>query len=325
MERAATPTEAQPGSGTRAGRSATVVVSQVVRPGKADEYAAWQQDVTETVGDFPGFQGTEVFPPVAGVQDEWVVLYRFDTSEHLLGWMNSDAREAVLDRGRDLLQSPATQQVLAGGTEAPRAVTAVVSHHVRPDQERDFLKMQARMEAAQRTFPGYQGSETFRPIEGIQDDWTIVFRFDSRENLERWMQSPERRDLLQESAKFSDYQVRTVGSSFGSWFRFESTDDAPTTPNWKQAMSVLLALYPTVMVLTLTTGRWMNDAGVPVWLAMFVGNVLSVAALTWLAMPAVTRVLRVWLRPHVSRRIQALGVAAVVAGYGLSLLVFALI
>lgn len=305
--------------------SATVVVSQRVRPGREDDYAAWQEKMDEAARRFPGFKGTEAVPPVAGVQDEWVVVFRFDTTPHLLAWSDSPERAGLLAEGKPLFAGPTAQQVLAGEHVA-KPVTAVISHRVSPDKEAEFLEYQNRLEEAERAFPGYQGSEVFRPVPGVQEDWTALFRFDSKEHLDAWMRSEERRRLLGDATCFEDYEVRTVGNTFGSWFPLSEGSQAPPAPSWKQAMTVLLALYPTVMILGFTLGAGLQDAHVPFWLAMFVSNMASVAALTWLLMPGVTRALRFWLQPAgASRRRQALGVAAVLAGYAVSLLVFALI
>jgi len=57
-------------------------------------------------------------------------------------------------------------------------------------------------------------------------------------------------------------------------------------PAWKQALTVLLALYPTVMALSYVNPL-MSNFSLP--LQMLSGNILSIALLTWLVMPWVTQ------------------------------------
>lgn len=66
-------------------------------------------------------------------------------------------------------------------------------------------------------------------------------------------------------------------------------------PNWKQAMVVLLALFPVVMAEL----RWLSPmlGNLEQALATFIGNALSVALLTWLLMPLMVRALHWWLVP----------------------------
>lgn len=92
-------------------------------------------------------------------------------------------------------------------------------------------------------------------------------------------------------------------------------------------MSVVLALYPTVMVLNLTVGYGLEKLTIREYIGLFLSNVLSVSALTWLLMPLVNRALAFWLVPSraTSRRVQVLGVVVVVACYLVSIGVFGLI
>jgi uncharacterized protein len=43
----------------------------------------------------------------------------------------------------------------------------------------EFLAWQERLRLAKTTFSGYRGSELFRPIDGVQDEWTTLYRYDT--------------------------------------------------------------------------------------------------------------------------------------------------
>ncbi|MFF0622400.1 antibiotic biosynthesis monooxygenase [Streptomyces sp. NPDC004296] len=312
---------------------ATVVISQKVRAGREDDYRRWQDRTSETVRGFAGFEGTELYPPdspggaSAGAGgNEWVVVFRFSHLDQLSTWLDSEARHELIEQGGDLFEEPPTQEVLVGGTPVHDSVTAVISHVVRPDQEPEFVRWQDRVLAAQRAFPGFMGSELFRPVKGVQGRWVAVFRFDNRPHLDAWLESPAREKLLDEGrAFFVSYDVRKVGSAFGSWFRFDTSVEEGAPPNWKQAMSVLLALYPTVKVLDLTVGSRLAALGVPGYLGLFLSNVLSVAILTWLLLPLLNRLLAFWLMPGRARslRTQVTGTVLVMLCWAVFLVVFA--
>ncbi|MFF3540307.1 antibiotic biosynthesis monooxygenase [Streptomyces platensis] len=311
--------------------NATVVTSQKVREGRADEYQRWQDRVNQAAGEFEGFAGAEVFPPGAGEVNEWVAVFRFSAMDYLTAWLNSDRRQELLDEARGLFESPPTQEVLQGGTPpqpAEEAVTAVISHEVRPGCEEGFLSWQQKTLKEQEKAPGFMGSELFEPVAGVQDNWVVVFRFESRACLDDWLTSDVRSKLLEEGSKyFTSYDVRKVGSSFSGWFTFDHGEDRSAPPNWKQAMSVLLALYPTVMVLNLTVGYGLEKLGIREYIGLFLSNVLSVSALTWLLMPTVNRALAFWLVPARARtrRVQVTGVAVMLLCYVVFIGVFGLI
>ncbi|MFF4407193.1 antibiotic biosynthesis monooxygenase [Streptomyces sp. NPDC001404] len=314
--------------------SATVVISQKVRADRVEEYRRWQDRTNEAARAFAGFEGAEVYSPETGEENAWVAVFRFSGVDHLTAWLNSRRRQELLAEGQELFEGPPTQEVLRGGAapeRAPEAITAVISHEVRPGQEQRFLRWQAKALKAQEKAPGFMGSELFKPVQGVQgvqERWVVVFRFDTREHLDAWLASDVRAELLEEGRNcFASYDVRKVGSAFSGWFRFGEGAQGRAPPNWKQAMSVLLALYPTVMVLNLTEGAELNGVGVPGYIGLFIGNMLSVSALTWLLMPLVNKALAFWLVPAraCGRRVDLVGAAVVVLCYLVTIAVFGLI
>ena len=192
-------------------------------------------------------------------------------------------------------------------------VTVVVSHTVHPDDEAAFLAWQRRLSEAERRSPGHRGDELLPPVPGVQDDWVAVTRFATEHDLETWLASPARRDLLAEGTRFRDFRLRRVAASFGSWFA-DDGGAAPATPSWKTALSVLVGLYPTVVLLTLgISALWPSG---PLWASLLVGNVLSVSLLTWVVMPVVTRALASWLEPTAGARQPRTDVLGTVAALG---------
>ncbi|MFI9271490.1 antibiotic biosynthesis monooxygenase [Kitasatospora sp. NPDC052896] len=323
-ERASRSPGRDPGGGDG---GATVVTSQRIRSGREGDYQRWQERTNRTVRGFDGFESTESYPPGPGEENEWVVVFRFSHIDQLTAWLNSSARRRLLDEGAELFEETPKQEVLGGGKATRDAVTAVISHDVRSGREKDFVRWQKKITGVQEGFPGFMGSELFSPVKGIQEHWVVVSRFDTREHLEEWLGSEVREKLLEEGRQyFSAYEVRKVGSAFSGWFHFGEKASEGAPPNWKQAMTVLLALYPTVMVLNLTVGRVLDSQGVAGYLALFISNMLSVSILTWLLMPLVNRGLGSWLEPRRNRSLrgQLGGVAVVVIGYLLLIAVFGL-
>ncbi|MDX2675471.1 antibiotic biosynthesis monooxygenase [Streptomyces sp. NY05-11A] len=277
------------------GATATAIISQKVLPGREREYEKWQEDVNAAAADYPGYLGVEVTRPT-GLQPEWVVVYRFDSVAHLQAWINSATRARLLDVGDRYLDGPGTQQVVSGGGRpTDPLVTVVVTHRVDPAQVDEFLAWQRRMSQAEGRFEGFRGTELFRPVEGVQDDWTTLYRFDNAEHLDAWLTSPKRQEMLAEGAKFSDFRLRTIDNSFGSWFAFEENGrEAPPPSETKTSLAVWVGLYPTVVLLTLA----LSPLDMPFWLGLLVGNLLSSFIMSFFTMPYyVNRLLKRWLRP----------------------------
>ena len=156
------------------------------------------------------------------------------------------------------------------------------------------------------------------------DEWVDVVRYDSLKDLEHWMESKERRDLLAELDSIVESRHAHRVTGLEGWFALNRPGQTATgPPSWKQALAVLFALYPTVMALTFLNPLWRNQ---PLSVQMLFGNILSVALLTWLVMPAVSRLLGFWLSSTGKNwKTEASGIAIVAAGLALFVLAFRMI
>ncbi|MCX4511042.1 antibiotic biosynthesis monooxygenase [Streptomyces sp. NBC_01619] len=276
--------------------TATAIIGQKVLPGHEREFETWQETVNAVAAEYTGFLGAEISPPTS-LQSDWVVVYRFDSTAHLQVWINSATRQSLLETGRNYFDGPATQQVVTGGTR-PREdplVTVMVTHRVHPNHVDDFLDWQSRMSQEKSTFEGFRGTEIFRPVEGLQDEWTTLYRFDNAEHLNSWLTSARRKEILAEGTKFNDFRMRTIDNSFGSWFAFRDNGrEAPPPSETKTAIAVWVGLYPTVVLLALA----LAPLNMPLWLGLLVGNLFSSFAMSFLTMPYyVNPLLKRWLRP----------------------------
>lgn len=278
--------------------AATLIIGQRVRPGLDDEYSKWQDEMNKAAAGYPGFIGAEIRPPSAGMPD-WLALAQFNSVAHARNWLNSATRQRFLDEGRALFDGPGTQQVIARGrSEEDTLVTVVVTHRVAPGRVDDFLTWQKNIKEIESKYAGFRGSEVFRPIEGVQDEWTIAYRFDSAANLEAWLTSADRKNLLADN-NFGDFNLRKIDHSFGNWFAFKDDPGAPPPSDFKTSLAVWMGLYPTVVFLTLMT----SPLHMPLWLGMLVGNFLSSFVMSYVTMPYYANPLvGWWLKPNAVAR-----------------------
>lgn len=269
-----------------------LILGQRVRKGREDDYRTWEKKILAAASRYPGYRDAEVKPP-NDIQPDWVVIYKFDSVSDVQNWLNSATRQKLLDEASGIFDGPGTRQVISEQSQiSDPLVTVVVSNQVTEDQVDAFLAWRSEMAEAESQFPGFRGSEVFRPIKGVQDEWTTVYRFDTAEHLDAWLNSPERRELLAH-AQFGDYKLRTIDQSFGNWFAFDGPAAEPPS-NFKTSIAVWFGLYPTVVLLTMLTA----PLHLPFWLGMLVGNLVSSFVMSYLTMPFYgNRVLRGWLRP----------------------------
>ena len=74
----------------------SAVISTRIKPGQEAAYRQWEQRIAAAQARAPGFQGYRLEPPIPGVQDDWVVILRFDTDANLQAWLDSPERQKLL-------------------------------------------------------------------------------------------------------------------------------------------------------------------------------------------------------------------------------------
>lgn len=170
----------------------------------------------------------------------------------------------------------------------PRA-TAIVVQRVPAAKADWFMDWQQGVTKAASGFPGYLNTEIFPPADSTSEDWVVLVHFRDHDALQHWIASPLRGQWVDRlKAHVGAFEL----SGFGPWFAgLPKNRDIP--PSWKMALTVVLGLYPTVMLLTIFVSPYTNWMGFAA--AMLVGNALSVSILQWGLMPALTRLFSSWL------------------------------
>lgn len=309
-------------------QAVTVVTQTRVDPAHADEFARWQARIQDVVAKAPGFLQQTVMPPSPPAQIDWVILQKFEAAEAAVAWLNSEHRQTLIAHALPMLVGRDDVHIVKDGASGvmPAPISAVISTRIRPGSEDAYRAWEQRIAAAQSRASGFQGYRFEPPIPGVQPDWLSILRFDSEANLQRWLDSPDRLKLLKEAESFTDeFHARIVRTGFDQWF--PAGDASPPPSAWKQNMLVVLMLYPVVFLFgdLVQAPFLMGWAGMPFWLALFVGNVASVILLSRLV-PWVSRQFGWWLRPsdNAGRRRDLLGAAVVVGLYAVAMLVFAI-
>ena len=88
----------------------TVTVARRVAPGGEVEFEEWAEELLRACSRFPGFLGAGLLRP-GHVGEDWHVVYRFDSPEHLAAWEQSAVRTRLLDRAAHLMETTAEHRI----------------------------------------------------------------------------------------------------------------------------------------------------------------------------------------------------------------------
>jgi uncharacterized protein len=311
-----------------AATSVSIVTQTCVRPDSADAFARWQGETSTVIASFEGFIEQRLMPPHPPLQVDWVILQRFASLEDAKRWLGSSERQSRIEGATPMLVGRDDVHIVRDDASAARTapVSAVMSTRVKPGMEAEYLKWEQKVAAAQSKAVGLQGYRFEPAVPGVQEDFIAILRFDSETNLQTWLESPQRIQLLEEVAPLTaEFHTRMAQSGFEQWFRNATPEGAPPPAAWKMNMIVLLTLYPVVFLWGLLVGTPIL-AGVlkldfPV--ALFIGNASSVILTSYLV-PWTANRLGWWLTPAKPRRtlVQLQGASLLVAAYLIMILLF---
>jgi antibiotic biosynthesis monooxygenase (ABM) superfamily enzyme len=277
----------------------TLLLCARVRNGSAGDFNAWQTRWQAQMLRSPGAVSVEIVPQNPD-QDETVAVAHFATPDALRVWRHGEANRALINEGQQFVDGGILMQLTGKAAleyYVQRNATEVIITRIKPGKEDAYRAFADRIGRAQQNFPGYIGSFV-QPPHQHETGWTTVLRFDTIENLDGWLKSPERAALLKESQDLIEgFEAQRVDTSFPGWVPADPATGRP--PNmWKTAALVLLALFPVVMLELRFLNPLLRAAGFAPALLVLTGNAISVALTTWPLMPLLIRAFRAWLFPE---------------------------
>jgi antibiotic biosynthesis monooxygenase (ABM) superfamily enzyme len=216
----------------------------------------------------------------------------------------------------------AIQDVESESSELTNNVTEVFVTQVSPDKEDAYREWIAKIHQVESKFPGFRGMYVQAPNKNQGRNWITFLQFDTQKNLDRWLSSSERQQVLSEAQPLiTVLESHRVITPYAGWFA-SLTEKGEIPSVWKQTMLVLLVLFPIVMLelkyLSLLTSN-LNSS-----LATFIGNAISVTLIAWPMMPMTIDLLGWWLSPKNEKnsKITILGTCLLVLLYIIEIAVF---
>lgn len=197
----------------------------------------------------------------------------------------------------------------------PSPVTTMVSRRIRPGREADYEMWLKRAAKVARTFPGHQGVTFLGPQGPPPVQYLAIFTFDSSFHLQRWMASSERAALLKELAPMAldDGEIASL-TGLEAWFVLPDRAVNQAPPRWKMALLTAAGVWPLLSLVTYLSAP--VAGGWPVPLRIGASLLLGIPIMTWVVMPALTRLCFRWLYPEPRRPLVQGAAAGDVRGTG---------
>lgn len=176
-------------------------------------------------------------------------------------------------------------------------VTLVIKHRVKAGFEVPYSTWLRNIVRIAGQWEGHLGVDVIPGKHAGLDTYTCILRFCSTDAMQRWLDSPQRRELVNEAIPMlADGDQTEVNPANEFWFSPPNETRSPP-PRWKQAALTLLVIFPHTLLVPLI---WRPLLGVsPVLsnyvVATFVITLTIVLSVVYLFMPMATRVFASWL------------------------------
>ncbi|MFM8605286.1 MAG: antibiotic biosynthesis monooxygenase [Cyanobium sp.] len=199
-----------------------------------------------------------------------------------------------------------------------RSFEYAVDHRVEPAARARFLATVERLAEAERQRPGFLAHRGPTLVRGGTEElWRTRIRWRDMERWLAWMDSDQRRAILQQAQAGDGFRFEGRANWQG-YARWLAGHQAARAPVWKTNLLVLLVLYPTVTVLERLL------AGIPLAPApaLLLSVILSVTLTGFWLVPLAGRLYGGWLEGTWPPLRQRLALASIPLALALMALVF---
>ena len=171
-------------------------------------------------------------------------------------------------------------------------------------------KLQDSLKQAALQSKGFIDQEiNYRQLDDDLVECNVRLCFRDVQSCLAWIDSPIRRRLLNEAeANFvHQFQSRVHKPSFDLWLTSQLPDPPPI---WKMNLLVWLALYPSVMLLSLISVDSLGQ--LPLALNILISSAITVALTGWFLVPLLAKACSGWLQTQ-SHRFNLAGSGSILA------------
>jgi uncharacterized protein len=177
----------------------------------------------------------------------------------------------------------------------------VIEHIVSVGAESAFKRWHNEYVKHAKRFTGFIRVDLCSPLKcpNFVVKWYSIVHFDSPEHLNEWVESSDRKQLVESGQQFfRAYRFKSFTTGLEGWFSIavghsEQTKLGPAT--WKQILAVVLGLYPIIMLQSKVPLSFLN--ALPRELMTLINILISSTLLSLVMMPFISKQFSFWLQP----------------------------
>lgn len=187
------------------------------------------------------------------------------------------------------------EPIVIGSDEDTQQVTAIICHTVRPGREQGYEEWLHGITTAAQKFKGHLGVNVIRPWDHVHPEYVAIVKFDQYSNLKTWMESDIRQEWIARLQPLIEKpEVIQTLTGLETWFMLPNKLQVPP-PRYKMVLVTWLGVFLTLPIPNRLLTPLLSEF--PTLLQQLISTGFSVALLTYLIMPHLTKLFRKWLYP----------------------------
>jgi len=175
--------------------------------------------------------------------------------------------------------------------------SVVITHHILEGKQKEYEKWLDEILPVSKHATGFIDLQIVRPIPKLTFVYTVIIRFDTIDNLKSWMESQDRKQLIEKASPFfrknDRYQIKS-----GLDFLFNAENEGHKVPvRWKQYLVTWSAIYPLSLIIPVLLLPFLRWLGIPLnhYFDAFINSGCIVLLMVYVVMPNYTRLIKKWL------------------------------
>jgi antibiotic biosynthesis monooxygenase (ABM) superfamily enzyme len=174
--------------------------------------------------------------------------------------------------------------------------TGVITHRVRSDKHAEYESWLEEISPLSKAAPGHLDWHIVRPIAGATETYTVIIRFETTEHVKRWMESGERKRLIERvQPLLSGGDDFHISSGLDFWFTPVGAK-AKVPVRWKQFLLTWSAIYPLALGVPHLVSPALGAVGIyNTLITTLAVTALVVYLMVYVVMPRYTRLVQRWL------------------------------
>jgi antibiotic biosynthesis monooxygenase (ABM) superfamily enzyme len=186
------------------------------------------------------------------------------------------------------------QERVTSTADSPEPITVVRIHYVKAGCEERFETELKKLMGVFSALPANLGISIFRPGKHNDGVYRVVYKFSSRDELDRWHDSAAYRAWLSTENELTIAPPgMNVLTGLETWFTLPGQHVVRPPKKHRQAIVTWIAVLPLSIIITILTNPFLETQSLLIQKIVFVS--ILVPVLTWLAMPALTQIFSRWL------------------------------